>query len=182
MTSAVATRRPPSLSPPPPAKRQRLEFERPAPLISIESNTEDLHTEPHSKEKPVLPPATSFVKCTSHLNYRNGVVFAPMVRSGTCEICRFILSGLEVLNLCVNTVPSRLLALKYGADLVWGPEIVDRAMIGCERIVDGTCCNHGTSGNLNLNNIVPVQATRVSSRSRKEESLYGLLILSRSRT
>ncbi|KAF8320897.1 FMN-linked oxidoreductase, partial [Clavulina sp. PMI_390] len=49
-------------------------------------------------------------------NYRNGVVLAPMVRSGT--------------------LPSRLLALKYGADLVWGPEIVDRGMIGCSRVVD----------------------------------------------
>lgn len=28
-------------------------------------------------------------------------------------------------------LPSRLLALKYGADLVWGPETVDRSMIGC---------------------------------------------------
>ena len=27
-------------------------------------------------------------------------------------------------------LPSRLLALKYGADLVWGPETVDRSMIG----------------------------------------------------
>lgn len=38
-------------------------------------------------------------------------------------------------------MPSRLLALKYGADLVWGPEIVDRAMIDCERIVDSTYCD-----------------------------------------
>lgn len=30
-------------------------------------------------------------------------------------------------------LPSRLLALKYGADLVWGPETVDRAMIGTEQ-------------------------------------------------
>lgn len=38
---------------------------------------------------------------------------APMVRSGEC--------------------PSRLLALKYGADLVWGPETVDKALIGTTR-------------------------------------------------
>jgi tRNA-dihydrouridine synthase 2 len=37
-----------------------------------------------------------------------------MVRSGEC--------------------PSRLLALKYGADLVWGPETIDRALIGCTRV------------------------------------------------
>jgi len=44
------------------------------------------------------------------VDYRGKVVLAPMVRSGEC--------------------PSRLLALKYGADLVWGPETIDKAMIG----------------------------------------------------
>ncbi|MCJ1478939.1 hypothetical protein MMC13_007623 [Lambiella insularis] len=44
------------------------------------------------------------------VDYRGKVVLAPMVRSGE--------------------LPSRLLALKYGADLVWGPETVDKAMIG----------------------------------------------------
>ncbi|KAF2155762.1 FMN-linked oxidoreductase [Myriangium duriaei CBS 260.36] len=39
-----------------------------------------------------------------------------MVRSGEC--------------------PSRLLALHYGADLVWGPETVDRALIGTTRRVN----------------------------------------------
>lgn len=47
------------------------------------------------------------------IDYRGKVVLAPMVRSGE--------------------LPSRLLALKYGADLVWGPETVDRSMIGTER-------------------------------------------------
>ncbi|EPS44595.1 hypothetical protein H072_1367 [Dactylellina haptotyla CBS 200.50] len=42
------------------------------------------------------------------------VVLAPMVRSGV--------------------LPMRLLSLKYGADLVWGPETIDKALIGCERI------------------------------------------------
>ncbi|KAI9669331.1 MAG: hypothetical protein M1831_000367 [Alyxoria varia] len=44
------------------------------------------------------------------VDYRGCVVLAPMVRSGE--------------------LPSRLMALRYGADLVWGPETVDRAMIG----------------------------------------------------
>ncbi|KAB8611419.1 hypothetical protein FH972_025924 [Carpinus fangiana] len=44
------------------------------------------------------------------VDYRNTVVLAPMVRSGE--------------------LPSRLMALKYGADLVWGPETIDRAIIG----------------------------------------------------
>lgn len=50
------------------------------------------------------------------VDYRGKVVLAPMVRSGE--------------------LPSRLLALKYGADLVWGPETVDRAMIGTEQKVN----------------------------------------------
>ncbi|KAG9199689.1 hypothetical protein G6514_008244 [Epicoccum nigrum] len=47
------------------------------------------------------------------VDYRGTVVLAPMVRSGE--------------------LPSRLLALKYGADLVWGPETIDRAIIGTTR-------------------------------------------------
>jgi len=50
------------------------------------------------------------------VNYRGKIVLAPMVRSGE--------------------LPSRLLALKYGADLVWGPETIDRSIIGCERRVN----------------------------------------------
>ncbi|CAG7993591.1 unnamed protein product [Penicillium salamii] len=50
------------------------------------------------------------------VDYRNKVVLAPMVRSGE--------------------LPSRLLALKYGADLVWGPETIDRAIIGATRKVN----------------------------------------------
>ena len=44
------------------------------------------------------------------VDYRGKIVLAPMVRSGE--------------------LPSRLLALQYGADLVWGPETVDKSMIG----------------------------------------------------
>ncbi|KAJ9619898.1 tRNA-dihydrouridine synthase 2 [Taxawa tesnikishii (nom. ined.)] len=47
------------------------------------------------------------------VDYRGKVVLAPMVRSGE--------------------LPSRLLALKYGADLVWGPETIDKALIGTTR-------------------------------------------------
>ncbi|KAL4796994.1 hypothetical protein BDV19DRAFT_360235 [Aspergillus venezuelensis] len=50
------------------------------------------------------------------VDYRGKVVLAPMVRSGE--------------------LPSRLLALKYGADLVWGPETIDKAMIGTTRRVN----------------------------------------------
>jgi tRNA-dihydrouridine synthase 2 len=47
------------------------------------------------------------------VDYRGKVVLAPMVRSGE--------------------LPCRLLALHYGADLVWGPETVDHAMLGTTR-------------------------------------------------
>ncbi|KAH8175963.1 dihydrouridine synthase (Dus) domain-containing protein [Sarocladium implicatum] len=50
------------------------------------------------------------------VDYRGKIVLAPMVRSGE--------------------LPSRLLALHYGADLVWGPETVDKSMIGTTRRVN----------------------------------------------
>lgn len=50
------------------------------------------------------------------VDYRGKIVLAPMVRSGE--------------------LPTRLLALKYGADLVWGPETVDRSMIGTTRRIN----------------------------------------------
>ncbi|OJJ48586.1 hypothetical protein ASPZODRAFT_130665 [Penicilliopsis zonata CBS 506.65] len=50
------------------------------------------------------------------VDYRGKIVLAPMVRSGE--------------------LPSRLLALKYGADLVWGPETIDKSMIGASRRVN----------------------------------------------
>ncbi|KAI0063677.1 FMN-linked oxidoreductase [Artomyces pyxidatus] len=61
-------------------------------------------------------------------DYRNGVVLAPMVRSGS--------------------LPTRLFALKHGAKLVWGPEIVDKAILHAERVVDpisGTISYNGKS-------------------------------------
>lgn len=48
------------------------------------------------------------------LDYSAKLVLAPMVR--------------------VGELPVRLLALKYGADLVWGPEIIDKKLLTCERI------------------------------------------------
>lgn len=54
----------------------------------------------------------------SDLDFGRGLFLAPMVRSGT--------------------LVNRLLALQFGADLVWSPEVVDRAIIGTKRIVDGT--------------------------------------------
>ncbi|WFD27717.1 tRNA-dihydrouridine(20) synthase [NAD(P)(+)] [Malassezia nana] len=48
--------------------------------------------------------------------FDSGLFLAPMVRIGS--------------------LPSRLLALEYGADLVWSPEIVDRAIMGTTRRVN----------------------------------------------
>lgn len=47
------------------------------------------------------------------INYRGKLVLAPMVRSGE--------------------LPTRLLSLIYGADLVWTPEIVDKKIITCDK-------------------------------------------------
>ncbi|KAJ9079872.1 tRNA-dihydrouridine synthase 2 [Entomophthora muscae] len=46
--------------------------------------------------------------------FRNKLILAPMVR--------------------VGTLPMRLTCLDYGADLVYSPEIVDKRIIGSERI------------------------------------------------
>ncbi|KAL4070451.1 hypothetical protein J3A83DRAFT_4094292 [Scleroderma citrinum] len=54
-----------------------------------------------------------------HLNsdsFKNGVFLAPMVRSGA--------------------LPTRLMSLKHGASLVWSPEVVDKAILHAERVVD----------------------------------------------
>lgn len=52
--------------------------------------------------------------------YRNKKILAPMVRIGT--------------------LPMRLLAIEYGADLVYTPEIVDKKIIGATRIENSTFC------------------------------------------
>ncbi|OBZ68467.1 tRNA-dihydrouridine(20) synthase [NAD(P)+] [Grifola frondosa] len=56
-----------------------------------------------------IPPLTS-------ADYKDGIMLAPMVRSGA--------------------LPTRLFALKHGAKLVWGPETVDKAILHAERSVD----------------------------------------------
>lgn len=54
---------------------------------------------------------------TSAIDYRNKIILAPMVR--------------------VGTLPLRLLALEFGADLVYSPEMVDKRIIASERHFDG---------------------------------------------
>lgn len=72
------------------------------------------------------------------VDYRGKVVLAPMVRSGEC--------------------PSRLLALKYGADLVWGPETIDKALIGTTRRTNPTTNT--------------IDFTRISSNGSRNPSLH----------
>lgn len=50
--------------------------------------------------------------------YQNAVILAPMVRIGT--------------------LPMRLLALRHGADLVYGQELVDHKILSCSRVVNRT--------------------------------------------
>ncbi|KIL71376.1 hypothetical protein M378DRAFT_114474 [Amanita muscaria Koide BX008] len=64
---------------------------------------------PRSPKRPKLEHLTSE-------DFKNGVFLAPMVRSGA--------------------LPTRLIALQHGATLVWGPEIVDKAILHAKREVD----------------------------------------------
>ncbi|PAV22671.1 FMN-linked oxidoreductase [Pyrrhoderma noxium] len=72
-----------------------------------------------SSSPPSSPRPLKKQKMDTHLtseSFRNGVMLAPMVRSGA--------------------LPTRLYALKHGAKLVWTPEIVDKAILHAERSVD----------------------------------------------
>ncbi|EPQ60003.1 FMN-linked oxidoreductase, partial [Gloeophyllum trabeum ATCC 11539] len=78
---------------------------------TIKMSRRSLSTSPPAREakRPRLDHLTSE-------DFKHGVVLAPMVRSGA--------------------LPTRLYALKHGAKLVWGPEIVDKAILHAERVVD----------------------------------------------
>lgn len=64
----------------------------------------------------VMTAGLSASACRNPRLYAGKVILAPMVR--------------------VGTLPMRLLALHSGADLVYSPEIVDRAIIGSHRLVN----------------------------------------------
>lgn len=51
------------------------------------------------------------------LDYSHKIILAPMVR--------------------INTLPTRLLALEMGADIVYTEELIDLKLIQCKRIVNG---------------------------------------------
>jgi hypothetical protein len=75
-------------------------------------------------------------------DYKNGVMLAPMVRSGA-RMSLTLNSHTNFITLCA--VPTRLFALKHGAKLVWGPEMIDKAMLNAERVVDRACVDLRTS-------------------------------------
>ncbi|XP_030060164.1 tRNA-dihydrouridine(20) synthase [NAD(P)+]-like [Microcaecilia unicolor] len=56
------------------------------------------------------------IKIIGKLNYRNKTILAPMVR--------------------VGTLPMRLLALDYGADIVYCEELIDMKMLQCKRVIN----------------------------------------------
>ncbi|KAH9926510.1 uncharacterized protein B0H18DRAFT_954777 [Fomitopsis serialis] len=71
----------------------------------------------HSPSSPRLAkrPRLDFEPLTPE-DYKDGLMLAPMVRSGA--------------------LPTRLYSLKHGASLVWGPETIDKAILHAERVVD----------------------------------------------
>ncbi|XP_006453990.1 hypothetical protein AGABI2DRAFT_189317 [Agaricus bisporus var. bisporus H97] len=71
---------------------------------------------PHSPECSPRPQKKQKQDRLTSEDYKNGVFLAPMVRSGA--------------------LPTRLFALKHGATMVWGPEIVDKAILHAKREVD----------------------------------------------
>ncbi|KAI9879688.1 MAG: hypothetical protein M1830_007634 [Pleopsidium flavum] len=81
------------------------------------------------------------------VDYRGTVVLAPMVRSGE--------------------LPSRLLAIQYGADLVWGPETVDRALIGTTR-------HHNPHTQTIDFTRLPSNGSRIPKQDQKESLIYRL--------
>ncbi|KAG2155753.1 hypothetical protein DEU56DRAFT_322513 [Suillus clintonianus] len=71
---------------------------------------------PGPQDDSERPPKRPRIDHLTPDSFRNGIFLAPMVRSGA--------------------LPTRLMALKYGATLVWGPEMVDKAILHAEREVD----------------------------------------------
>ena len=89
----------------------------------------------HSVSPPPPPPKRPRRSRDDHLtsdDFKNGVFLAPMVRSGARTSFN---SSLRILIL-MYSVPTRLFALKHGATMVWGPEMVDKAILHTERAVD----------------------------------------------
>lgn len=86
------------------------------------------------------------------MDYQNKLVLAPMVRVVSIEkkLNKYFSVGwqLNLNNQCrfmQGTLPFRLLAAEYGADITYGEEIIDHKMVKCERKVNGTLLIHMTT-------------------------------------
>ncbi|KAF5352592.1 hypothetical protein D9756_006070 [Leucocoprinus leucothites] len=84
--------------------------------LSLRSALSKMTRRSHSPELSPRPLKKQKLGHLTSEDYKNGVFLAPMVRSGA--------------------LPTRLFALKHGATMVWGPEIVDKAMLHAKREVD----------------------------------------------
>ena len=87
---------------------------------------------PDSSPRATKRPRLEYGPLTSE-DYKNGLMLAPMVRSGACE---YDVTAILPSVLTYGTVPTRLYALKHGAKLVWGPETIDKAILHTTREVD----------------------------------------------
>ncbi|KAL0377972.1 UNVERIFIED_CONTAM: tRNA-dihydrouridine(20) synthase [NAD(P)+]-like [Sesamum radiatum] len=61
------------------------------------------------------------------IDYRNKLVLAPMVR---------VVSAVATCLRLLGTLPFRLLAAEYGADITYGEEIIDHKLLKCERRIN----------------------------------------------
>ncbi|GJV21959.1 tRNA-dihydrouridine(20) synthase [NAD(P)+]-like protein isoform X1 [Tanacetum coccineum] len=69
-----------------------------------------------SQKSKLCQPIQCLPKKKKIMEYRNKLVLAPMVR--------------------VGTLPFRLLAAQYGADITYGEEIIDHKLLKCERRIN----------------------------------------------
>lgn len=122
-------------------------------------------------DSPSTSTKTPRKRSVASLPYHSGMHLAPMVRIGTLPLRLigappppspfFSLSPSTKAGAAGNLRTRdwtdrcrRTAALEYGAELVWGPEIVDKAIIGAERKVDRQSC----------------QSSGASSRARADAS------------
>ncbi|XP_075075467.1 uncharacterized protein LOC107798641 isoform X1 [Nicotiana tabacum] len=100
--------------------REEAEERRKASISHSDTSAAARQLQPHQYTAVVgLSPACQILPLFSSqekMEYRNKLVLAPMVR--------------------VGTLPFRLLAAQYGADITYGEEIIDHKIIKCERRVN----------------------------------------------
>jgi tRNA-dihydrouridine synthase 2 len=96
-------------------------------LISMSRRSHSTSPSPRSPKRARIEHLTS-------ANFKDGVFLAPMVRSGACRLQLSLCDHVFIHG--ISLVPTRLFALKHGASLVWGPEMVDKAILHAERVVD----------------------------------------------